>query len=833
MNGYFIRSQVLILFYVLLSISGFAQSAITDFLIVEKFRVYSKANPYNLLFVHTDKTMYTNNETIWLSAYLVQSSLKPEKHTILSTFLIRQEDQQPVMQNQFLMADALSFGSIDLPDSIKPGNYQLLAYTNVLDGKGEPMAVFRQPITIKSITQNTFAAELVLMDTIPVNDMIRTKVTLSGINDPKQRFVITYGIGKEKSQEKMLSAQERSYVISIPAKELAQPNPVLLTAIKANHEIQYLSLKLPEITPRDIQVRFFPASGNLADQVSSVVAWEAQTAEGIPLAIEGILYQDQQPIDTITTNIYGIGNFKLKPSKEKRYTVRIAANDYLKKDSVFSIPAVQHTGIVVDLPRVVVNDTLKLWLYSKNLQKVHVVVHNYRQAYASFTVTAQAQGAPVTIALPAVPKGIATISVLDDLGKPLAERLFFAHYDQQITADIQTGKQHHSAKQQVPMNIKLSDQHGMPVQAIMSVAVIQDNRLESGKQQDIETYTYLQHDLGPLPKDPSGKGFRNKTYVEDMLIVKGWRRYTWNDLYRSTPKDTLGGSTVTIKGRILINGKPLRKPVSFSIIKDSMISVHTTGPTGDFTLGESDITAVYGTKVMATVNEKNREGYTIEVDNPFSQISRQLAKQTAVNPAGIITRSQKSTRDNQIDGLQRIIALQEVVVRDNSNNSSIYGQKPKGSNECGDYVDHNGYLNASFSANNLRNTPPVLGRTYIDPTKVSVNGRVIDVSELRKDDIFKTVKIVYNGCTTRHRGMFQIDGVYLSKDFYNSGQGQSAPEVYSHQSTLDWKTGVVTAKDGTFSTTFSTGELTGKFRIIIQGVGQSDTFYSEADFLVK
>ena len=44
-----------------------------DSVLIEKFKLYSKAHPSNLLFVHTDKTTYTNNETIWFSGYLVKN----------------------------------------------------------------------------------------------------------------------------------------------------------------------------------------------------------------------------------------------------------------------------------------------------------------------------------------------------------------------------------------------------------------------------------------------------------------------------------------------------------------------------------------------------------------------------------------------------------------------------------------------------------------------------------------------------------------------------------------------------------------------------------------
>lgn len=42
--------------------------------LLNKIALYSKAHPSACLFVHTDKTVYTNNEEIWFSAYLLKTS---------------------------------------------------------------------------------------------------------------------------------------------------------------------------------------------------------------------------------------------------------------------------------------------------------------------------------------------------------------------------------------------------------------------------------------------------------------------------------------------------------------------------------------------------------------------------------------------------------------------------------------------------------------------------------------------------------------------------------------------------------------------------------------
>lgn len=47
-------------------------------------------NPLTTLFVHFDKTIYTNNETVWFTGYILNAGLAEiSKHQVLSVALVR------------------------------------------------------------------------------------------------------------------------------------------------------------------------------------------------------------------------------------------------------------------------------------------------------------------------------------------------------------------------------------------------------------------------------------------------------------------------------------------------------------------------------------------------------------------------------------------------------------------------------------------------------------------------------------------------------------------------------------------------------------------------
>ena len=93
----------------------------------------------------------------------------------------------------------------------------------------------------------------------------------------------------------------------------------------------------------------------------------------------------------------------------------------------------------------------------------------------------------------------------------------------------------------------------------------------------------------------------------------------------------------------------------------------------------------------------------------------------------------------------------------------------------------------------------------------------------------------YNGCINSKpaKKANTIKGIYSARNFYGvSGDSISLREP-QFLSTLYWKPGIIIDKDGETTFSFLTGDITGQFRIVIQGVGEKDVIYGEADFMVK
>ncbi len=89
--------------------------------------------PVEKIYVHTDAEYYFQGDTLWYKIYLIDSHsgrLIPSPENIYVELV--DDKRTPVVQSVLLSVNGQAFGSFYLPDTIKPGNFVLHAFTNYL-----------------------------------------------------------------------------------------------------------------------------------------------------------------------------------------------------------------------------------------------------------------------------------------------------------------------------------------------------------------------------------------------------------------------------------------------------------------------------------------------------------------------------------------------------------------------------------------------------------------------------------------------------------------------------------------------------------------------------
>jgi len=769
--------------------------------LAKKFEYYKARKQQGVLFAHFDKTIYSFEEYAWFTAYLIDG--KPN-NDVVSIILVNDENRAIVMKDKFTMDSGYSSGSMFLPDSIPPGNYSFVLYTNRVKD-GQPENVFVQQIMLKGRASATYKASLILQDTAKMAPATGRKVLLM-TDIPGAHIAsgaaIKYFLGdKEKPIISGTAKTDEAgqYLFTIPANKIKAGNNVLYAQVDYNGEVKSLKVTLPvQAMPT---VKFYPEGGNLADDVESIIGWEVKNTAGVFRAAKGTLYKDGTAIDSVSTNEYGMGKFKLTPQAGGSYYVKL--NTEGPGDSLHKLPAVLANVPVLAIQKAVTNDSLMLTLKSKSAGKYFVLLHNYQQLFSSTEV--QADGKSLFFDLKDIPRGITEITVLDDQERPVAERLFFAHYNLHNVANITTDKEEYKTRQKVTVKLNIATANGSKTtDGFVSVAAVQSSRLDPVKTNDIESYFYLNNELGafPLKQNYFSGSAADKNFLENILLIKGWRRYNWPELMQTTVADTAAkDESLVYTGNIKHLNKPVKAVTPFTLTRDSARNSFVSLANGTFTLPNDKMYVSENEKVHLFVNGNESAEYQFAVNDPYVAINKQMAATFTLPIYDYVLN--KPAEPVSMKGFESSIQLREVEIR-GSNDTLM--------NACGDYVCINGIVNCPNHHHDKQNHIPIKGKTYyiFNP-----------LTQQKKE-------FVYQGCNPDDNNAEKgFAGIHYNIDFYPADYSVDNPTDPDLLSTLYWNHLYSADSENKAEISFYTSDITGPFKIVVQGMTDKGVVYGE------
>jgi len=801
------KSLLFLVLSLFLALNLRAQTNKTDSLanVLERYDLH---NRNSVLFVHFDKNIYTNNDQVWFTGYLLKTIVGLAHYNTLYLSLVRDADSSVVLQQKFLIEKGYTFGSLILPDSLQSGSYRFVANTNIKFGN-KPDVEFLQPITIKSTTINPLVASLSLFkagDETTGNGTVLLKA-LTGDN----RFVadaeVSYTIGRDRNILKTGKAKTSvigEMMIDFPANRLTNENNLVSVSVKKGASKEYLNFEIPIKEKVRFQVSFFPEGGYMVSGIQNKVGWEVKDRDELSISAKAVLFADDKVLDTISTDLSGLGNFYLKPESGKSYKVKLLNEN--KLIGSYALPESLKQGTVIRLNSAIGNDEIRAVLQSNIDETIHLVVHNQEKI---FLVTAldmkNNRPLKVLLKLDSVPKGLNTITLFDGLYRPIAERIFFAHYNELSKLEILPEGEEFKTRDSVKLNLQVSSS-GKLLNGLVSIAVVQGNRINLSGRKNIVDFAYLENHTNELPPSSSGIKLEDLNYLENVLLIKGWRKYKWpHQVTEGFPQEKTI-SAFEYRGEITKGKKMLKVPISLTTIAGSNLNAITTDSLGKFVLPYSTLITEDKPKIWLTINDRNFSAYNVNILNPFSEI-KSFLRSSHYAPKSQNTSVLQSGSEgiNALSGIK----LKDVTIKKVKDNSMFFASNM---NKCGDYVCGNGYLNCPNHRNDPKNKPAENNRSY---------------------KLFGGGTTVYGGCSAdaNKPNLFILDGISLPKEFYVADlRNLNEPINFS---TIYWNYQTAISKTGDTSLTFTTGDLSGEFKIIIQGITDNGPVYAEKTITVK
>lgn len=774
--------------------------------IAKKMEWYGRSRAGSNLFVHFDKNVYSNNETIWFTGYLINYNPAIYQQQLMVVALVRDIDNALVVQDRFLLKNGLSYGNLTIPDSLMTGDYHLIAFTNVTVNQ-RPVEYFSQPITIKTKIEPPIDATLKFVEHGELEDKILLSASRKNGKLWEKPFPVSYTYGQTSKQLEM--GKSGSLVINLPYQQQLQ-DPTLYVKLSPYKESTFMHIPIPQKKGK-AEVKFYPESGQLVAGISTTVGFEIRDAQHRPVLAQAFLYKNKEVIDTISTDSYGIGKFKLAADTTAGYTVKIFHSGFL--DSTYQLPKAIPNGLALSIANAIVKDTLRIELKSFAYKKIHIRIHNFRHSFL-FAPFEHNNVTKAKLPLTHVPKGIMAITITDSIGRPLAERLFFAHYDANKKLELNTDRQRYHPREKVTLELKLSSHIDL---AMVSIACIQQNRILLDKKTDIENFAYINQELIGLPVHANGNGLADKNYLEQILLVKGWRKYNWQDLGTAKASDTtLNFSNLEISGALARGKKIPGSPVNIATMGNMKPKLILTENDGTFRFDNNTLLTAPGKKMYASVGDKTKMNFVISIKDGLQSLTDSLIKSVGREefrmPSPI-----PNTDEMVITKKEKSISLREVVITGENDQNFDYvpGRRRRKKNECGDYVCSFGILNCPNHVDEPENVEPIPGEMY----------QVIPGNEKKlpyvKCLVFKSEELKY---------FVPVPSIHLEKEFY--GNDYKDPLEPAYFSTIYWNYGTLLKKGTPTKISFYTSDISGKFKIIAQGLADKDVIYAEHTFEV-
>jgi len=775
--------------------------------IAKNIHNYALKTDQSSLFIHFDKNVYTNNDQVWFTGYLLKAITDLDQYHTLYLSLINNKDSSIVLQDQFLIDKGFVLGGLTLPDSLPSGAYRFVANTNIKKNN-KPDGEFIQPATIKSTTVNPLTASISIFkayDEQTKNGTALLKV-LSGDNRFVEGAEIRYQIGKDKKL--LLTGAAKSSVIgelmiNYPAHQITKENNLLRVSVKKGKDVRHAKLELPVENDLNYQIRFYPEGGYLVDNLLSKVGFEIKNAEGAAIKARAVLYENDVAMDTIETGSTGMGSFSICPQWSKSYFVKLLANS--EPDAKYDLPAILKEGLVLTAGSAIANEYFRIQLESSVDTKVYVLVHNFSTVFLQTPLSLTAHKTQhVKFKLDSVPAGLHSITVLDSHYRPIAERIFFAHYDQLNQAEITADKHEYGTRDQVNLKLNVLNKDKVPQVSIVSIACVQSNRLSGSNNQNIVDYFYLGQYIKSLPNNPMGLKYIDQEYLNNILLVKTWSRYKWPEV-EMVNKDVI--SDFGYSGTIARKKKPLTAPMELTTIAGGNLNFLNTDSVGRFNIPFSNlILKEPKLPVWLSMTTTKYDQYELKINNPQEELKKYLVQQ---NFEPLYTKADILNESTQSITSFAGIRLKEVVISKSKDERTDFA-KNAFANSCGDYVCRYNILNCPNHGGDYGNRAPVKGKNY-------ANGR--------------GGTTVYLGCTEEQPrpNITLLKGINLPKEFYVSDiTNKNEPINFA---TVYWNYQVLVK--GETAVSFNTGDLTGQFKIIVQGVTDGGVVYGEQEIGVK
>jgi hypothetical protein len=452
------------------------------------------------VYLHIDNNCYFKGDTIWYKSYVVKadSLTFTDMSRILYVELVSPDGLLVERQNIILSADGFGDGNFVLKDSLYSGYYELRAYTRWMLN----FCVTEHPYTYTDREQ--------FYNRQMAKDFFRQYGTVYSRVVPVYERPETPGDYGQK------------YIVSRPKQRLDKELKEKLT------------------------VNFYPEGGHLIAGTRCAVAFEALSEEGEQVDIGGTVEVGGTTVN-IATQHQGRGLFVVDVPENGRMKAHFS---YRGKDYSFDLPKTEQRGCALHVDAVGEQLAADIQFRGMGSGRDYGVAVLCRGVLKSFQTIKGNQR--LLLQKDSLPTGVCDLIVIDELGTPMADRLFFVkrHDHEPQTISLQSMDTDYQPFS--PITLDFQAPAGTKVFSLsVRDGSTDDPTYDTG---NIMTDLLLSSDLKGFVAYPDyyfeADDAQHRQHLDLLMMVQGWRRYDYEELTDTKALRYQPEQTMTVEGAV-------------------------------------------------------------------------------------------------------------------------------------------------------------------------------------------------------------------------------------------------------------------------------------------
>jgi TonB-dependent SusC/RagA subfamily outer membrane receptor len=535
-------------------LSGFLQEDPFISKLHQLLALYNEKVPEEKVYLQIDRTLFKPGEEIWFSAFITSGEqLTPTAQS--SALQVELVDPKGNVNNSLRLkiSEGRASGNFYITESMAGGVYKIRAYTQWLKNWNED-CVFEKEIIVQKIV---FPRVLVKMDFLKeafgAGDTVLASLDIRNLKDePVNDCRVSYTCqlkGQEYLKVEAVTGEDGKLVMRIPLPGILESSDgVLIASFTYEGSTESISRSVP-IVLNKIDLRFFPEGGDLLAGYSNRIAFKALNEFGKPADVAGIIVdKDMQQVASFESYHQGMGAVWFTPRAGEQYFASITkpAGTNIR----LALPMARKEGLMMNIGGV--KDSLLLVEVTSTMpQDIKLIAQVRGKIYFSLARSLTAGKTSIPVQLNGFPAGIAQLTLFDNNGHSQCERLVFVNAHKRMNIQIIPSKEKYAPREKVKLKVKALDENNNPLQASLSLAVVNDKVLAyaDDKQDDIQSQLWLSSEVNGEIYEPSfyfnWKEPKREQALDYLLMTQGWRRFKWEQVmeqkYQSTfPPDKQG-----------------------------------------------------------------------------------------------------------------------------------------------------------------------------------------------------------------------------------------------------------------------------------------------------